>query len=89
MTFDKALESHKQKMSERETELLADKMFDELGLIKRVEQNAIWYIDDLGLDSVVFFLKTKYHDIEINNIHTDSIKIHLAVHQKLKELGWI
>lgn len=96
MTFDKALESHKQKMSERETELLADKEYTRLGFWKKVDGNTTTYekyyedvdcfdmhIYKQGVKSVEF--KTSDYKI-IPSLSSEEV---VVVAQKLKELGWI
>ena len=68
----------------------ADKMFEELGL-KRSEEEC--FEDWITYDSKAKVLgrrvlfDTTYGYAETNG--TITIKLHLAIHEKMKELGWI
>lgn len=68
----------------------ADKMFEELGL-KRSEEEyfedwVTYYSKQEALGRFVTFDKT-YRYAETNVTITP--KLHLAIHEKMKELGWI
>ena len=97
MTFDKALESHKQKMSEREIELLADEMLMAEGWVKTsntpkgfVVKDRIFYVLEEKV-YLVFDFKNKlvWNTKEDDTSVVFTFKDIVAIHQKLKELGWI
>ena len=73
----------------------ADKMFEELGYNKeygRIEffnddYISFEYKDDYDYNYILFSLKDK--TIKTQCYHELSVKEHLAIHEKMKELGWL
>ena len=61
----------------------ADDMFKELGFEKSPNSNELYIV---VMDYVEFDLETKTYLTSIENI---TPQLHLAIHQKLIELGWI
>ena len=72
----------------------ADKMFEELGYIKsttgRVDE--IVYLHRLRKTNLQIVFDTdnrEYYSQQNDNLVTITIKEHLAINEKMKELGWI
>jgi hypothetical protein len=63
----------------------ADEMFKELGLKKYEEEKYIHYKNETI--TINFFKDIPRYFI--SNYHSISLKLHLAIHEKMKELGWI
>lgn len=64
----------------------AKEMFEELGGQLEVGINGVfwWYVDD----GFVKFTKTDCQSYE-TNLEIINIDIHKAIHQQMKELGWL
>lgn len=70
----------------------ADKMFKELGYVtpKKDCINSIIYKYRMDGHEIVFDkLNKEYHAQYHNIVVTITAEEHLAIHEKLKELGWI
>ena len=76
----------------------ADKMFKDLGYdVKEYisireygfKHKTLLYFTEKGLD-ILFFLDSKHVEVSQNwEAEPFSVDIHLAIHEKVKELGWI
>ena len=72
----------------------ADKMFEELGYNKYTTDwvEEIVYLHRLlktKLQIVFDTYNREYHSQQNYNLVTITVKEHLAIHEKMKELGWI
>lgn len=64
----------------------ADKMFEELGFRKETRYPYIHYINkSFGIS----FLDGKIKEYQRHTHAITTIEEHLAIHEKMKELGWI
>lgn len=80
--------------------MTAQKMFEELGLelYEKADKNKVWYVTKDRHNGVywriVFYLFDQTYTIWSDQkcidyqVHIDT-KIHKAIHQQMKELGWI
>ena len=66
----------------------ADKMFEELGYRKETRYPYIYYINPLKSFGISF-LDGKRKEYQRHNHAITTIEEHLAIHEKMKELGWI
>lgn len=75
----------------------ADKMFDELGYTKALfksikssqTERYLKYIGDSSLHNlIVFYEETREVELHLG-LNAIYVKEHLAIHEKMKELGWI
>jgi len=70
--------------------MTAKEMFEALGYEQKTQDNVIWYLDIKNDSAIAFDIKEKYYwtydGYDPLNIN---IKLHNAITQKMKELGWI
>lgn len=102
MTEQEKIDKHKELINKRKIEVKsADKMFEELGYKKLIgrkafsgEELSIIYEDDevvMGeVMTIIFDLKSKMYRAKWGAyMMVIDMDTHLAINQKLKELGWI
>ncbi len=96
--FEKAKNSHEELMQERykHRDRTADEMFEELGYKKEENEEEISYTfkDSWVLCFGKEFKEYYTHDyVGVNNFVGNAVSInineHIAIHEKLKELGWL
>ena len=69
----------------------ADKMLNDLGIKQKLihENKVLFLTDDLGLMVAYLDLEIEEFALEISRYCYSTVSIHLALHEKMKELGWL
>ena len=67
----------------------ADKMFEELGYRKQEEYTYCKKFGNIFYHYIDFFENDKSYRKFINKGWNYTVEEHLAIHEKMKELGWI
>ena len=64
----------------------ADKMFDDLSYDFKTKTDRVIVYENYFGDTVRFWLSDRNYDLDADDI---KVSLHLAIHEKMKELGWI